>query len=101
MTGSLGRPAAAGQTSPATPACYRPGTWWLPGPTHAAPPAIHGWLAGAWVVRCGSWPRVRLAAASGVTGTLALVIIGPSVGRWQPPGCRGRPGGGGTVRADC
>jgi hypothetical protein len=73
-----------------------------PGPSHAAPPAIHGWLVGRHLgVRCGWVPGVRLAAESGVTGTLALLIIGPSVGRWQPPGCHGRPGGAERSDADC
>ena len=36
-----------------------------------APPAILGWIGGAVVVRFG--------AAASVTGTLALLIIGPTV----------------------
>jgi hypothetical protein len=80
MTGSLARPAAAGQYPPATPALVPSGyllaalALLVP-----APPALAGWLAGAWVVRCGQVSRGRLAAAGGVTGTLALLIIGPTV----------------------
>jgi hypothetical protein len=49
-----------------------------------------GWLApGSSAVPGGAWPR---RAAS--PGPWPLLIIGPSVGRWQPPGCCGRPGGG-------
>lgn len=48
-----------------------------------APPAILGWLAGAWVVRGGWVSRGRLAAAASVTGALALLVIGPHGGRWQ------------------
>ena len=52
-----------------------------------------GWLApgSSAATGCpgGAWPR---RAAS--PGPWPLLIIGPSVGRWQPPGCCGRPGGG-------
>ena len=44
-----------------------------------APPAILGWIGGAVVVRFGWVSRGRLAAAASVTGTLALLIIGPTV----------------------
>src|SRR5215208_612270 len=48
-----------------------------------APPAILGWIVGAWVVR-GSWvSRGRLAAAASVTGALALLVIAP---RWPLAG---------------
>ena len=40
-----------------------------------APPALAGWLAGAWVVRCGWVSRGRLAAAASVTGALASLAI--------------------------
>lgn len=43
------------------------------------PPAVAGWLVGAWVVRCGWVSRGRLAAAGGVTGALALLSIDPAV----------------------
>jgi len=63
MTGSLGRPAAAGQTSPATPALVSSGyllaalaLLMLP-----RPQSMVGWPA-PWVVSCnwcpgGAWPR--------------------------------------------
>jgi hypothetical protein len=44
-----------------------------------APPASAGWVAGAVVVRGGWVSRGRLAAAASVTGTLALLAVGP---RW-------------------
>jgi hypothetical protein len=47
-----------------------------------APPAMLGWVAGAWVVRCGWVSRGRLAAAASVTGALALLVISPP--RWPP-----------------
>jgi hypothetical protein len=70
MTGSLARPAAAGQHSPATPALL-PSGYLLAALALLvlAPPAILGWLAGAWVIRCGWVSRGRLAAAGGVTRT--------------------------------
>jgi hypothetical protein len=76
MTGSPGRPAAAGQTSPATPALL-PSGYLLAALAvlMLAPPAILGWLAGAWVVRCGWVSRGRLAAAASVTGALASLAI--------------------------
>jgi hypothetical protein len=40
-----------------------------------APPALAGWVAGAWVVRVGWVSRGRLAAAGGVTGALAVLLI--------------------------
>jgi hypothetical protein len=43
------------------------------------PPAVAGWLVGAWVVRFGWVSRRRLAAAGGVTGALALLSIDPAV----------------------
>ena len=43
------------------------------------PPAVAGWLVGAWVVRFGWVSRGRLAAAGGVTGALALLSIDPAV----------------------
>jgi hypothetical protein len=100
MTGSPGRPAAAGQHSPATPALL-PSGYLLAALALLvlAPPALLGWLAGAWVVRCGCVSRGRLASAGGVTGTLVLLLIGPRVatGLWPPRGCRGhtqhRPAG--------
>ena len=94
MTGSLARPAAAGRNPPATPALL-PSSYLLAALALLvlAPPALLGWLAGAWVVRCGWVSRGRLASAGGVTGTLALVLIGRTVatGRWPPRGCRGHP----------
>jgi hypothetical protein len=41
-----------------------------------APPALAGWVAGVWVVRGGWVSRGRLAAAGGVTGALAVLLIG-------------------------
>jgi hypothetical protein len=84
MTGSLARPAAAGQTSPATPALAPSGylvTALLL--LVLAPPAILGWIVGAWVVRGGWVSRGRLAAAASVTGALALLVIAP---RWPLAG---------------
>jgi hypothetical protein len=49
-----------------------------PDPAPVAPPALAGWVAGAWVVRIGWVSRGRLAAAGGVTGTLAVLLIGPT-----------------------
>jgi hypothetical protein len=86
MTGSLARPAAAGQNPPATPALVPSG--YLPAALALlliAPPALAGWLAGAWVVRCGWVSRGRLAAAASVTGALALVVIGPTVAAGRSP----------------
>jgi hypothetical protein len=92
MTGSPGRPAAAGQHSPATPALL-PYGYLLAALALLllAPPALAGWVAGAWVVRGGWVSRGRLAAAGGVTGALALLVIGHA-GRRPPPRCRGRSG---------
>jgi len=50
-----------------------------PGPAPARPPALLGWVAGAWVVRFGWVSPGRLASAGGVTGALALLHIGPTV----------------------
>jgi hypothetical protein len=111
MTGSLARPAAAGQSPPATPALLPSG--YLVAALLLlvlAPPAILGWLAGAVVVRFGSVSRGRLAVAASVTGALALLVIGPTVAasrllgavatlvlprpphpdRWRRPGGPGR-----------
>jgi hypothetical protein len=49
-----------------------------PGPAPGRPPASAGWVAGAVVVRSGWVSRGRLAAAAGVTGTLALLAVGPT-----------------------
>ena len=48
-----------------------------------APPAILGWIVGAWVVRGGWVSRGRLAAAASVTGALAKLVIAP---RWPLAG---------------
>jgi len=76
MTGSPGRPAAAGQHSPATPALV-PSGYLLAALALLvlAPPALAGWVAGAGVVRGGWVSRGRLAAAASVTGALASLAI--------------------------
>ena len=56
------------------------------------PPAVAGWLVGAWVVRCGWVSRRRLAAAGGVTGALAL-SIDPAVAASSLLGAVGALGG--------
>ena len=83
MTGSPGRPAAVGQHSPATPALL-PYGYLLAALALLllAPPALAGWVAGAWVVRGGWVSRGRLAAAGGVTGALALLVIGHAGRQW-------------------
>jgi hypothetical protein len=96
MTGSPGRPAAAGQHSPATPALVPSGYLLVAlALLVLAPPALAGWVAGAWVVRGGWVSRGRLAAAASVTGALALLAIatrrplaglpGPRVGAGADP----------------
>ena len=78
MTGSLWPPRVAGwhREAAATPALL-PSGYLLAAlaPLLVAPPAILGWVAGAWVVRCGWVSRGHLAAAGGVTGTLALLPV--------------------------
>jgi hypothetical protein len=81
MTGSLWPPRAAGQDreAAAAPALLPSGsllaTLVL---LLVAPAALAGWVAGAWVVRSGRVSRGRLAAAASVTGTLALLAVGPT-----------------------
>jgi hypothetical protein len=78
MIGSPGRPAAAGQNLPATPALVPSGYLLVAlALLVLAPPALAGWVAGAWVVRSGRVSRGRLAAAASVTGTLALPAVDP------------------------
>ena len=57
------------------------------------PPAVAGWLVGAWVVRFGWVSRRRLAAAGGVTGALALPSIDPAVAASSLLGAVGALGG--------
>lgn len=81
MTGALGSSRGAGREreAAATPALL-PSGYLLAALTLllVAPPALAGWVAGAWVVRIGWVSRGRLAAAGGVTGALALLLIGPT-----------------------
>ena len=82
MTGSLGppeQPVGTWKQRPPPPCCpsgYLPTALALLVLAH---PAILGWIVGAGVVRGGWMSRRRLAAAASVTGTLALLIIGPTV----------------------
>jgi hypothetical protein len=82
VTGALRPPRGAGREreAPATPALL-PSGYLLAALALLllAPPAILGWIAGAVVVRSGWVSRGRLAAAGGVTGALALLVIGPTV----------------------
>ncbi len=89
MTGALGSCRGAGrERGSATPALL-PSGYLLAALALllVAPPAILGWVVGAWVVRGGWVSRGRLAAAGGVTGTLALLRIGSAwslAASWAP-----------------
>jgi hypothetical protein len=85
MTGSPGPPRAAGpEPGVGTPALL-PSGYLLAALALLllAPPALAGWVAGAWVVRGGWVSRGRLAAAASVTGALALLVSAP---RWPLAG---------------
>jgi hypothetical protein len=88
MTGSLARPAAAGQNLPATPALL-PSGYLLAAlaPLLVAPPTLASWLAGAWIVRCGWMSPGALRRGGRRTEALALLLTGPSMAQavsWAP-----------------
>jgi hypothetical protein len=88
MTGSLWPPRAAGwhREAAATPALL-PSGYLLAALALLvlAHPAILGWIVGAGVVRGGWVSRGRLAAAAGVTGTLALLVVGTTLAAGRSP----------------
>ncbi len=82
MIGALGPPRAAGLGTKAagTPA-FLPSGYLLAALALLvlAHPTILGWVVGAGVVRGGWVSRERLAAAAGVTGAPALLVIGTTL----------------------
>ena len=63
-----------------------------PGPAPARPPALLGWVAGAWVVRFGWVSPGALSFGGRRHRGPGPAPYWPHGGRWPAPGCCGRPG---------